>query len=455
MVLFKKSAYHFYRGITSLYSGALDRLKPAGLFILGFVFTCVIFGVTPGRTLNNMTYQVFTLVSALGVVSILSSLFFRGKFQVKRELGHFATAGEPLTYRIVIENQTDKVQSGLSFLENFSDHRPSWENFCSAGDHTGRGRSFFDQSLGLEQWLFHCRSNKIAKNREGFSESIRPGEKKELSMKLFPLRRGYLRFEGISIARPDPFGLSRGFIRIPAEHSLLVLPKTYPAPPVQLPGMRKYHQKGVTLASSIGESEEFVGLREYRPGDPIRDIHWASWAKTGKPIIKQYQEEYFSRHALVLDTFIKKRGSDLFEETVSVAASFISNIELGESLLDLMFVGTEAYCFTSGRSLGGSEQMLEILASVKESQTGKFKDLHDKVLERASLLSGCIGIFLAWDEPRKALVKSLRSLKLPLLAIVVVEPGKAQDIDPGPMKDDPGHFHVLEIGNIEEGIRKI
>jgi len=235
MNLFKKSAYLFYQAITSTYSRIMERLKPAGLFILGFVFTCVIFGITPGRTLNNMTYQIFTLVSALLVVSILSSLFFRGKFQVKRELGRFATAGEPLIYRIVIENQNDKSQSELSLLENFSDHRPSWENFCTAGDHTGRDRSFFDQSLGLEQWLFHCRSNKIAKNHEGFLESIPPGEKKEISMKLFPLRRGYLRFEGISIARPDPFGLSRCFIRKPAEHSLLVLPKTYPAPPVQLP----------------------------------------------------------------------------------------------------------------------------------------------------------------------------------------------------------------------------
>jgi len=209
------------------------------------------------------------------------------------------------------------------------------------------------------------------------------------------------------------------------------------------------------MASSIGESEEFVGLREYRSGDPIRDIHWASWAKTGKPIVKQYQEEYFSRHALILDTFISKRGTELFEETVSVAASFISNIELGESLLDLMFVGTEAYCFTSGRSLGGSERMLEILASVKESQDGNFKDLNDRVIERASLLSGCICVFLAWDEPRKALVKSLGSLNLPLLAIVIVEPGKAQNLDPGPMKDHPDRFHILEIGNIEEGIRKI
>lgn len=451
----KKPVYLVYKVFSSIYWGILERYTPVGLFVLVVLFACVIFGITPGRTLNTMTYQVFSLVMALLFISFLSSLYFRGRFQVKRELSPFATVGKPLAYRIVVENRTGKTQENLSLLEKFNDHRPTLEKFCNAGDHTGRGRGFFDQSIGLEQWLYLCRSNKIAEGKESFLNSIRVGEKIEVAMQLFPMRRGYLRFEQMLLARPDPLGLSRGFIKIPAEQSLLVLPKTYPAPQVHLPGLRKYNQQGVTMASIVGESEEFVSLREYRPGDPIRDIHWASWAKTGKLIVKQYQEEYFSRHALILDTFIKEMGTELFEETVSVAASFVTNIELGESLLDLMFVGTEAYCFTSGRSLGSANQMLEILASVKECQGREFIDLHAKVLERAALLSGCICVFMAWDEPRKALVKSLRSLKLPLLVIIVAQPEQDRNIEPGPMLDDAGHFHVLEIGNIKEAIRKI
>ena len=57
------------------------------------------------------------------------------------------------------------------------------------------------------------------------------------------------------------------------------------------------------MASSVGESEEFVSLRDYRRGDPMRHIHWKSWAKTGKPIVKEFQDEFFVRHALILDTF--------------------------------------------------------------------------------------------------------------------------------------------------------
>ena len=82
-------------------------------------------------------------------------------------------------------------------------------------------------------------------------------------------------------------------------------------------------------------------MRDYRPGDPLRRIHWRSWAKTDKPIVKEYQDEFFVRHALILDTFQKEAYGDVFEEAISVAASFACTMGTQDSLLDLMFIGTE------------------------------------------------------------------------------------------------------------------
>ena len=137
----------------------------------------------------------------------------------------------------------------------------------------------------------------------------------------------------------------------------------------------KYQQGGVSLAASVGESEEFVSLRDYRPGDPVRHIHWPSWAKTGEPIVKEFQDEFFTRHALILDTFMPVAASAVFEEAVSVAASLVCTIQAQESLLDLMFVGPEAYCFTMGRGVGHIEQLLEILASVQPCRDRQFNSL--------------------------------------------------------------------------------
>ncbi len=68
----------------------------------------------------------------------------------------------------------------------------------------------------------------------------------------------------------------------------------------------------------------------------------------------------------MLDTFQHDEPySETFEEAISVAASFACGVLTQESLLDLLFVGAQAYCFTTGRGLAHVDQMLEILASVR------------------------------------------------------------------------------------------
>ncbi len=141
-------------------------------------------------------------------------------------------------------------------------------------------------------------------------------------------------------------------------------------------------QKGLVLMENLQDPRP--SLRDYRPGDPLRHVHWRSWAKVGVPIVKEFHDEFFVRHALILDTFQKTRRDDLFEEAVSIAASFVCEIQSRESLLDLMFAGTETYCFTSGRGIGGMDRMLEILASVSACTDRPFRLLAAQVFQIAN-----------------------------------------------------------------------
>ena len=138
-----------------------------------------------------------------------------------------------------------------------------------------------------------------------------------------------------------------------------------------------------------------------------------------------------------------------------MAASFACTIETQECLLDLMFVGTEAYCFTSGRGLTHVDKMLEILASVRVRPDKPFRALSTLVLERAALLSGCVCIFLSWDEERKRLVGRLKALGVPVLVLVITDDQTDKVPDPGPMKVDAGHFHTLRVGHIREGLAQL
>ncbi|MBW2193410.1 MAG: DUF58 domain-containing protein [Deltaproteobacteria bacterium] len=282
-----------------------------------------------------------------------------------------------------------------------------------------------------------------------------PNAAGEVQIEIIPSQRGDLRLTGVTIVRTDPFGLFNSLITIPIKQSVLVLPRRYSLPPVHLSGNRRYHSGGVALASSVGDAEEFISLRDYRPGDPLRRIHWKSWAKTGKPIVKEYQDEFFVRHALVVDTFSNLEYSEIFEEAVSVAASFACTVSTLESLLDLIFVGPQAYCFTFGRGLSHMDKTLEILASVKLCPDKSFNILPPLVMERASMLSSCICIFISWDEERKSFVDQLKAIGVPTLILIISEADTSLGIDTALVKDRSEHFHILEIGSIQKGLAGI
>jgi len=392
---------------------------------------------------NTVLYQAFALLLAFLTAGLATSFFFRGKFSVARSLPRFGTAGQTLRYRVTVKNLTARPQTGLTLLENLIDPRPAFADWL--GFQLAENRRVRPFRVAQAR-----RGNPFRRAKISTAE-IPPmtaqGEA-ETHIEIVPLRRGVLRFSGVTLARPDPFGLFRSFLTLPAPQTVLILPKRYPLPAITLPGALRYQAGGIALAANIGRSEEFVALREYRHGDPLRHIHWRSWAKTGKPIVKEFADEFFVRHALVLDTFDSEPHSEVLEEAVSVAASFVCAVLTQESLLDLLFVGADSYCFTAGRGLAQADQMLEILASLKNCADKDFSVLEKLVLNHLAAVSGCICILQRWDEPRRAFVKKLRETGMPLLILVVVRAGEI-------VSDKTETLHLLETGKIEEGLRQL
>src|SRR5205814_9512719 len=129
-----------------------------------------------------------------------------------------------------------------------------------------------------------------------------PGGHRTGTLWLRAKRRGRLELDAVQLSRAEPLGLIRGLARVAAPGRVIALPKRYRLPAIALPGQRRFQQGGVTFATSVGDSEEFIGLREYRPGDPLQRVHWKSYARTGSPIVKEYQEEFLERHPRIRDT---------------------------------------------------------------------------------------------------------------------------------------------------------
>jgi uncharacterized protein (DUF58 family) len=243
---------------------------------------------------------------------------------------------------------------------------------------------------------------------------------------------------------PDPFRFFQRARKVFAEVAHLpVLPRRYRLPLLHLPGSSQYHAGDDVASRQKGSSGEFTSLREYRIGDPPRMIHWKSWAKMGRPIVKEVEDVVFPRYALVLDTFAAGSETE-FEEAVSVAASFVAEIDTEEVMLDLMFLGDREHVITAGRGLADSMKLLEALAAVDVSPTENFERLSRLMAKHASDLSACICIFTGWSESRATFLRSLDAVGLTTVAMAIVT-------DANPL---PGRIHSLRPSHVQEDLMR-
>ena len=201
---------------------------------------------------------------------------------------------------------------------------------------------------------------------------------------------------------------------------MLALPKRYPVVSGEPPGARKYHQGGVTAAAGSGDAGEFVSLREYSSGDPVKHIDWKATARTGETIIRQFEDEYFSRYGVVVDTFTTQAGEAVFEDVLSVAASIIIDQDLTANLVDMFLAGQSGVTsFSCGRGNAEQYTLLEALACADVCSTLTFQAMTKTLMEYLPLLSGVILILLDVDEQRMELVRLLAQEKIFCRVIVV------------------------------------
>jgi uncharacterized protein (DUF58 family) len=424
--------YRFFRFLSGVSYWANRRLTAAGALVFSGAVMTAALGVD---TRQSAAHQVFGFLAAVLVAALLCLPLLRARVRVERELPRVATAGEPFTYRVRVSNPGATAVDGLSLFEDLADTRPAFETFRAAM-----------RIPNYRAWKRLISNARVARVPEQALPAIEPGATIEIEVQAQALKRGITHSEGVTVARADPLGLLRALTPVPRQANLVVLPRRYALPRFTLPGVRRYQQGGVALATSVGDSSEFIGLREYRPGDSLQRIHWKSYARAAQPIVKEYQDEYFERHALVLDTFSRRGWERRFEAAVSIAASFVYTIETRECLLDLMFIGAEPYVYTAGRGQLQSGSLLEILAAVQPCGDKPLTALAEATLARRHGLSGCICVLLGWDEERRELVQKLRSHGVALRVIVVSEE---------PVAERPAWLLVIEPDKVQEGLARL
>ncbi len=114
---------------------------------------------------------------------------------------------------------------------------------------------------------------------------------------LSELSRGPVGASDWNIGTSDPLGFFRGRRSCSDSEVALVLPRF-----ASLAGRRQVRELEASAAAPrAGSGNELFGIREYRPGDSLRRIHWRSSARRGELVVREYEPPGLQTLAIYLD----------------------------------------------------------------------------------------------------------------------------------------------------------
>lgn len=135
-------------------------------------------------------------------------------------------------------------------------------------------------------------------------------------------QRGVFAFPPVEVESSAPFGLVRRRRSLAAPAEVVVYPRWYPL------GLGT---AGATLRAvqaarpRAGAGGAFFGVREYRPGDPVRAIHWRSSLRRGRLVVKEFEDTARPELAIALDLSREARAGaeSTLEDSIRLAASLV------------------------------------------------------------------------------------------------------------------------------------
>ncbi|MFN8671674.1 MAG: DUF58 domain-containing protein [Candidatus Sericytochromatia bacterium] len=321
---------------------------------------------------NTTAYAFFTTITAINTYAFLYGFFFRPSVKVSRSLPNLVEVGKIFSYKISIKNTSKRNWYSVKVDEIF------WSVFI---------RTYENNLINI----------------------IKPNEEKIYDLTLKINRRGVYTSKGLIVSSSFPFNLFNWGNFYENYSKIFAFPSYKRIENLDIKLGRKFQPGGISLSSNVGDSTEFTGMRDFVYGDNPKYIHWRSWAKTGKPVIKELSEEYFVRLGIILDIY--SNDNNIFDNSLAYVASVTDYLSRYDYIVDIFAFGSEFYHFQSGRALAYFENILELLASIEPIKTkikkGYFDEIFSNISRYIENLSSLIIILLDWDEEREIFIKNI------------------------------------------------
>lgn len=301
--------------------------------------------------------NLILLVAGLAAGPVASSIFVSAamlrRLRVGRRVPDYAFSGEPLAIDYTLDNDR-KYLAALAMV--VADELVPVERASGA---TGLGPIvFFPRVAGLSRQKARWQGTAPA--------------------------RGRYRFRTLELVTRSPFGLLERELSIADEDTLVVYPTIGRL-------ARRWQNKHLEASEARRGSrsdrsiqqQEYHGLRDYRPGDSPRWIHWRTTARIGVPMVKEFEQHHEQDLAILLDPWLPRtHATPEGREAVEAAIRFVATVcyetcrHPGRRLV-MGWTGPNPGLQQGPASVKLLHELLEQLATLRPTHEGGLSSLFD------------------------------------------------------------------------------
>jgi uncharacterized protein (DUF58 family) len=246
----------------------------------GKFFVLMTLGVGFGaiNTGNNLLFLLLGMTLSLIIASGLLSEAVLRRLDARRRLPKRLVAGRPAPGGFELINPKSFQSLSIEVVEQ----NPTGEVGPMAGEEIGPGH--------IPWWMFwkgesdEERPDRVA---GGYCVRVDADDKTDLDARYTFPARGVYELPGLSVVTRFPFSFFEKARDIDRPARVVVYPEPAEAPDWS---GAVYGAFGETPSDEQGRGEEYYGLREYRPGEDKRLIHWKQSASRGDLVIKEHEK---------------------------------------------------------------------------------------------------------------------------------------------------------------------
>ena len=313
----------------------------------GFVYAAmtILVGLAAVNRQNNLLFWILgVMLSALLMSGLVSGLMMQS-LRIRRLVAGHGLVGEPLAVRYWVTNRSRFLPAFALHIEERPVEGPGgWARIMRPA----------------RAWVMH----------------LGPRETVHGETVFWPTQRGEVRFDRVRIWTTFPFGIIKKSITISQPQHTLIYPLLYELGREVLRSVAPQGLAGSRVSRHTGAGDDYYGMRDFRPGDTMRQIAWKRSAcldelvclertRPTPPRLRVIVNLTTPTSRLRVDTRRESHSARQLEErAISLAASIIHAADLAGFEIGLSLPGTDQPALLTRRGHWHRARVMSAMAAI-------------------------------------------------------------------------------------------